>query len=89
MEDHCHLLGWQAYIVAEWLLMRFSEALTALLALVALNLVLSIKTGLDHLDPAVVARQCEPPCDPQTRAASAVRFLIPAGVDALAGVDLK
>jgi hypothetical protein len=95
MKDHRYLLGWQAYIFAERLLMRLSEALAALLALVALNPILSIASCFDHFDPAIVTRHCESPCDPQpkssildlrTRTASAVRFLIPA--EALTSVGI-
>jgi hypothetical protein len=38
----------------------FGETLTALLAFETLDLVPSVKTCLDHLDPAVVTRHFEP-----------------------------
>jgi hypothetical protein len=60
MEDHRHLVRRQAYIRAERLLLRLSEALSALLAFESLDFVFAVKTGLHHLDSAIVARHFEP-----------------------------
>jgi len=69
MEDQKYLLFRQARFAVEQLLLRVSKALSALLAFPALNpICLSVKSGLHHVDPAVVARHCESPCDSQLSA---------------------